>query len=304
MQLLSKRETPVQNIAYIAIMSAINVIFVLISSFLPILFLLLVFILPLTSVIVTIYCKKYFIPIYAITTIGLCLLVGYGLNIFDTFIYVIPSLITGIVFGFLLEKKLHVLYVLLINTAIQFGLSILTFFVLDKFIGSVSFFNSIYKMVGLGDYQFKAVLTNIFLYITAQIQILITYLLVKYELSRIQFEINLDIEYKFINYLITFFFVGLSVLSYFYFNEYTLVLILFVSPIIIYQIVSLILKRNICVYISLAVAVILFTFIFAVLYPHLMSPNHLISITIFFVMVTIIDFIYNYCLKPKGEKIK
>ena len=95
MNFLKKRETPVQNISYIGIMAAVNVVFVLISSFLPILFILLVFILPLTSVIVTIYCKKAYFPVYFVTNLALTFAVTSGFSVFDTFIYVLPSLISG-----------------------------------------------------------------------------------------------------------------------------------------------------------------------------------------------------------------
>ena len=111
MSLLKKRETPVQNIAYIGIMAAVNAVFVLISSLLPILFILLVFILPLTSVIVTMYCKKFYIPAYFIVTLALTFAITAGFSIFDTFIYVFPSLVTGCLFGLLIEKNVPGIYI-------------------------------------------------------------------------------------------------------------------------------------------------------------------------------------------------
>ena len=99
MEIFKKRETVTQNIAYMAIMSAINIIFVLLSNLVPGLLFLLVLILPLTSTVVTLYCKKVYYPVYAITTLGLCLAVAGGFSIFDALIYVFPSLIVGFVFG-------------------------------------------------------------------------------------------------------------------------------------------------------------------------------------------------------------
>ena len=99
MALFKKRETLVQNIAYMAIMAAINVIFVLLTALLPPLMFLMVFVLPLTSAVVTLFCKKRYFPIYFIVTIGLCMLASFGIYIFDTFFYVLPALISGFFFG-------------------------------------------------------------------------------------------------------------------------------------------------------------------------------------------------------------
>ena len=99
MELFKKRETPVENITYLGIMAAINVIFVLLTNVLPVLFFLIVFVLPLTSAVVTLFCKKAYFPIYFIVTLALCFLVNLGFHIFDTFLYVFPSLITGFLFG-------------------------------------------------------------------------------------------------------------------------------------------------------------------------------------------------------------
>ena len=88
-----KKETLVQNITYMAIMAAINVVFVLITVLVPFLFFLIVFVLPLTSTIVTLHCKKRYFPIYAVATIGLCMICTMW-QIGDTIFYVIPSVIS------------------------------------------------------------------------------------------------------------------------------------------------------------------------------------------------------------------
>ena len=138
MELFKKRETLIQNIAYMAIMAAVNVVFVLLSNVLPVLLFLLVFVLPLTSTIVTIYCKKRYFPIYFIVTLALCFGVSAGFSIFDTFIYVLPSLITGFIFGLFIEKQIPAIYTLIAATVIQYGLTILTFYVLGLIVDNVN----------------------------------------------------------------------------------------------------------------------------------------------------------------------
>lgn len=304
MSFLKKRETPVQNIAYIGIMAAINVVFVLISSILPVLFILLVFILPLTSVIVTMYCKKYYFPIYFVTTLALTFAITAGFSIFDTFIYVLPSLITGFVFGILIEKSFPAIYILIINTIVQFALTFLTFLFIDKVISQVNFFESIYQLIGLGSFKYKAVLTNIFTYIIAQMQIVLTYILVKYEMSRIDRELNLECKYRFVLYIVTLCCLAVTILSVFCFSDWSIILSLLVLPIAIFEAFDLLLQKRMVIYFAVGISLLIGIFIFAFLYNFIPNPNQLILIYVFFVLVTIIDFIFNYCLKPKAENIK
>lgn len=304
MSFLKKRESPVENIAYIGVMAAVNVVFVLISSLLPILFLLLVFILPLTSVIVTIYCKKIYIPVYFVTTVGLCLAVTAGFSIFDTFIYVIPSMITGFIFGISIEKNVPAIYILIINSIIIYLLTYLTFLFIDNIIGEVSFFNTIYQMIGLSTFEYKGVLTNIFTYIIAQIQIVLTYALVRYEARRINYDINLKVSNRFIMYLITFVGGILATLSVFFFQDAAVLLALIVLPICVYELTDLLIKKNAWIYFSVGVVTLIFIFLFAFLYNYVPSPNQLTLLYIFFGLITIIDLLFNYCLKTKDETIQ
>ena len=304
MNFLKKRETPVQNISYIGIMAAVNVVFVLISSFLPILFILLVFILPLTSVIVTIYCKKAYFPVYFVTTLALTFAVTSGFSVFDTFIYVLPSLITGFIFGLLIEKGISAIYILVINSIVQYLLTYLTFYVLDNLITHVNFFDSIYNLVGLSYFEFKGVLTNIFIYIIAQIQVLLTYILVRYEVNRIGIEINLKCENRFILYLVVLVFGLLTLFSALFFPSWATIFTLIILPIIFFELIELVMKIKPWIYVLLGVSLFASIFLFAFLTKYVQAPNQLVLLYVFFAFITIIDFIVNYCFKPKVEHIQ
>ena len=304
MTFLKKRETPVQNIAYIAIMAAVNVVFVTISCALPILFVLLVFLLPLTSVIVTIYCKKYYVPIYAIATLALCFGVSAGFSIFDTFIYVLPSLLTGIAFGLMIEKRVPAIYMIVSISILQYLLISLTFLAINNLIVQINFFNSIYSMIGLQNFPYKGVLTDILTFIIAEIQVAITYTLVKYEMKRADIEINLECKNRFILY-IALILNGISVvLSLYYFPSYSVLITLIALPIAVYLTIDLLLKRVIWVYISLGALAVAFAFIFAFVYSYISAPNQLSLIYIFFIGVTIIDTLFNYCFNAKLKNIE
>ncbi|MBO6280436.1 MAG: hypothetical protein J6M95_02520 [Bacilli bacterium] len=299
MNFVKKRETPVQSIAFIGIMAAIDVVFVLITSLLPILFILLVFLLPLTSVLVTLSCKKFYFPIYFIATLALCFGVTAGFSIFDTLIYVLPSLITGFIFGILIEKKVSAIYILIINSVVQYLLTYLTFLFLDKVIGQVSFFDSIYALIGLANFKFKGILTNIFTYVIAQIQIILTYIFVKYEMIRINMEINLEIKNRFLLYGLTLVGGILSVISVFFFPEVTILLTLVTLSITVYEVIDLLAKRNNVIYFVTGFSLIAFIFLFAFLYQFAPIPNQLVLLNALYLIITIVDFLFNYCFKTK-----
>ena len=285
-------------------MSAINVLFVTISNFLPILFLILVFVLPLTSVIVTILCKKAYLPLYFVVTFLLCFSVNLGFGIYDTFIYVLPALITGILFGLLIEKNVPAILILVTVSMVQFGLTYLTFFILDKFIIQVNFYESLYKLFGLTDFGYKTALTLIFTYIIAQIQVSLTYILVKYEVNRIGLEVNLEFKNKWLLYIPTVMFGVFSFVSYYVFPDWTILFILMNLAVVTYQFINLILSKTIWVYALVALSVVASIFLFAFLYQYIKAPNQLILVNIFFASITIIDILLNYCFKDKGKKIE
>ena len=304
MEIFKKRETLVQNIAYMAIMAAINVIFVLLSNILPVLLFLLVFVLPLTSTIVTIYCKKRYFPIYFVVTLLLCFVTSIGFNIFDTFIYVLPSLVTGFIFGLFIEKQIPAIYTLIVATIIQYGLTILTFYVLGKIVANINLTESIIVAFGLKDFVYKAVFIQVFLFLIAQIQTIISYIFVKYQVDRLGIEIKLTCEKPFIIYISFIVFAGITVLSYFYFPLYTIVLLLTSLPIYVYLLTTSIIKRKIWLWISIGAVHLLFIFLFAFLYQYVSAPNQFILILILFGLLTIIDFLDNYCFKQNTNNIK
>ena len=304
MELFRKRETAVQNIAYMAIMSAINIIFVLLSNILPVLLFLLVLILPLTSTIVTLYCKKKYYPVYALVTLGLCFAVAGGFSIFDALIYVFPSLIVGFLFGVSFERKVSAILIIVGATIVQFCLTYLTYFILTKIIDNFDVMMGLIKLFGLSEFEHLNIFLLIFLYIISQIQIVLSYLFIKLEIHKFGIEVNLDCHNRYFLYSITLFSTGLAILSYFYFPNWCLVFVITPLPIYIYETLQLILKRKKLNYVLLVIAHLSFIFLFAFLYRFVSSPNQLVLITTIYGLVTIIDILDNYCFIKNLNKLK
>ena len=300
MELFKKRETVIQNIAYMAIMSAINIIFVLLSNLLPVLLFLLILILPLTSTIVTLYCKKH----YAIVTLGLCLAVAGAFSIFDALVYVLPSLIVGFVFGISFEKKMPAILIIVGGAVVQFCLTHLTYFIFTKIITNFDVMYGIIKLFGMSDFPYLAELLLIFVYIISLIQIVLSYIFIKIQIYKFGIDINLGCKHRYLLYSVTILCSGLGVLSYFYFPNWTIVFTLVPIPIYVYEVTQLILKRRVLNYILVVIAHFAFIFLFAFLYKFVSAPNQLVLLIALTGLVTIIDFLDNYCFIQESNNLK
>ena len=93
-------------------------------------------------------------------------------------------------------------------------------------------------------------------------------------------------------------------LSIFFFPEWSLLFTLLVLPITVFELFDLSMKKNMVIYIVLGIGLIVSGFVFALLYPLTPSPNQLSLLYVLFAVVTIIDIIFNYCLKVNAYNIK
>lgn len=304
MELFKKRETVIQNIAYMAIMSAINIIFVLLSNLLPVLLFLLILILPLTSTIVTLYCKKRYYPIYAIVTLGLCLAVAGAFSIFDALVYVLPSLIVGFVFGISFEKKMPAILIIVGGADVQFCLTYLTYLIFTKIITNFDVMYGIIKIFGMSDFPYLEAFLLIFVYIISLIQIVLSYIFIKIQINKFGIDINLGCKRRYLLYSVTILCSGLGVLSYFYFPNWTIVFTLIPLPIYVYEVTQLILKRRVLNYVLVVIAHFAFIFLFAFLYKFVSAPNQLVLLVTLTGLVTIIDFFDNYCFIQESNNLK
>ena len=159
MKVFKKQETLVQNMAYMGLMAAVNVIFVVLTYFIPFLLFVLVFLLPLCSAIISYYCKKIYFPIYLVVVSTICLLIDPS----DTIFYVIPSLITGFLFGLFIQLKFPAVYIISITTIVQFGIS-LALLPLIRVISGRDVVIDMATMFQLQDYEYLNYVKYFFIY--------------------------------------------------------------------------------------------------------------------------------------------
>lgn len=278
--MFKKRETPIQNIAYLALMSAINVIFVLMSSLLPPLMFVLVFILPLTNTVVTLFCKKRYYPIFFIVTVGLCLLTTFSISMFDTFLYVIPSMVTGFIFGILIEKNIPSIHSLVLTTAIQYIFIVLTFYIINLIVPQQNFIDAFLSMFGLQNFKFKEVFIHVFCFLLASIQNLISYIVIKYEIPKLGYQFNHTIKFHFIEQIVIFASLILGVVTYFIYPPLVYIFVFIPLYYFISQIMEICISKNITLIIIEGAIILLSIFSFALLYSFPVKPLSIILLYI------------------------
>lgn len=294
MNLFKKRETIVENISYMAIMAAINVVFVLLTNFVPFLFLLIVFVLPLTSTIVILFCNKKYFLIYALATLGLCLIITIG----DTLFYVLPSIITGVIFGLLIEKGISNCWIIISGAIVQTVLTYASLPLIELFSG-VSVIDTFIKIFSLETFAYIDYLIPVTIFFISLMQTIISFMVVKDELEKLSKSTIDELSFKdetiliisitlltLLGIVFTFIYGPISYLS--------MCLIIFLS---ISLIASGFLKLNKWLSISIGLTLIVSFFLFASLYQYVKEPYSLLLISIFFLVPSFV--VYGYSLFKK-----
>ena len=186
MAVLKKKTTLVHHITYMGIMTAINLIFIVLATYVPFLMFIPIIILPFASAIVSYYCLKRYYVIYAVASVGLCLL----FNINDTIFYVVPAVITGFFIGFMLEKKMNPFWLILVSTVIEAALTF-AFIPLINLIGNVDIVATFLSAFKLDDFIYKTELTYLFIFFISLIQCGLTHFVLLSDAKKIGIDVNL-----------------------------------------------------------------------------------------------------------------
>lgn len=182
MALFSKKETLIRSMPLMAMMAAINVIFSLFTAFVPLLSVILIIFIPLTSTLVEVYCKDRYFPIYAIATLGLSVVVSLSAIDFTLF-YLIPSIVTGYVFGLMAKKNFPSLWGILIASILQTGISF-AFIPLIQLITEHNLIEDIIKILNVTDRTYFNNLLILMFFVVALIQTILSFIVVNNELRK------------------------------------------------------------------------------------------------------------------------
>ena len=217
MKILKKRETLLENMTFMAIIAAImviiNALLALGDMFFPIIGLVLALTLPILTTLVEVSCKDRYYPIFFSVTILLSL-VSTLWNIEATFYYLIPSLITGYIFGLCIKKRFPLVYGIFFASVIQgvliFALSRLVVLLFN--VDSIEVFLNLLQLAN-SDAARLIVFTTIFAF--SLIEISFSTLIISFEIER--FNISFNDEIKNEAFLDVFILVFISFMMIFYF---------------------------------------------------------------------------------------
>lgn len=199
---MKKNRTLANSITFIALMVAFNFIFALLMVYLPTFSLVLYVLLPFVTTITVLHVDKKYLSIYYISSILLTFIIN--LNGLDFIIFtLIPSLITGSVFGICLEKKVNSVTAILLSSFCQFVFSLLTIPLINAiYMNNQSIINVFRTFLGENrEYlTYKLFLPTVFAVSLAQN--IISFLIISSEINKFKVTINnsdeLSIAYSYI----------------------------------------------------------------------------------------------------------
>ncbi len=162
MRFFSERRTPSENLALMGMMAGLNAIVALLASWLPMSSFLIVLFLPLASALVGELCQgKYLLPYALAASLVALAVTAYDLS--GTLFYVIPAIISGTFYGFLIKKKILVAFLLFFSALLSLGLTIAALLAIKALYG-VDMLEVGFKILGVAGKESASVIVPALLF--------------------------------------------------------------------------------------------------------------------------------------------
>lgn len=287
--MFKKKETLLQNMAFMGIIAAINVILCALSTLFPIAGIFIMILLPFFSAMVTMLCKWKYYPIYFFASIGVALAATFWNTEFTLF-YLLPSLITGFLFGLCFIKKISGTYALLFTSIVQCGLIYLLLPIIKLIYGTdlITLFLTLFK---LNNHENIMIIVPSFIYLLSLIEMVLSYIVLTNEIKKFTQDI-IDENDR----LIKFISLGLAILviPFVFFAPNISYLLMFVSLFITISLfIDLVMKRYKLIIVLSSIALAIgFILIFA-LFNFVKMPYTLLLINTSNIFVSLLALLYN-----------
>lgn len=191
-----KRETPLQNIAFIAMMAAINGAFSVIISFIFGSAIVAALVLPCVNALAIYVLKPKWIAVYCITVIAIPLIVTcYDLT--TTLFYIIPAITAGLLYGALNKFRCPVALTILVCSLWTLGTTYLSFYLIG-IIYEIDMISGFLTAIGKGGSSFATALFPSLMFGVSWASISINHLVMYFIHEKLGFETR---EYSFEKYL-------------------------------------------------------------------------------------------------------
>ena len=297
MAIFKKKTTLVHHIAYMGLMTAINIIFVVLASFLSSMMVLLILLLPFSSAIVSYFCKKRFYIIYAIASIGICLLI----DPVNTFFYVVPAVISGFVIGVLLDNNVHPFWLVLCSSIINTAFSLAFIPLINLLGGFDDIASTILKALKLDGFTYKLELVFLFVYFLSLLQCALTHFVLVIDAKKIGIEVKEGMNNCAPLIVGLELFTLLSLAFSFFFTPLAFVFLAISIYFSTFVFMDLLMSKKIIVYVLLFILLLGSLILFAVFYQKITAPLGLMLVLLFPMSIGITSFIKNYLLKSPSN---
>lgn len=189
---MQAKKTLVQNLTFMALMAAINVIASIISMLEPFFSLPFMLVLPLVSTLVAIYCQNKYLLIYLASSLIVVTLSTLS-NLGNTLFYIIPAIITGTLFGYLIKKKMSLSMTILIGACVQL---ILTYvgLVLVELVLDQDFIFILIKVLGQESNPSMPLIIPSAIFILSLVQTVLSLFIIIEQLPKLKIVVNEEIN--------------------------------------------------------------------------------------------------------------
>ena len=279
-----------------AIMTAINLIFIVLATYVPFLMFLLILLLPFVSAVVSYFCQKRYYIIYAVASVGLCLI----FNIADTIFYIVPALCSGFFIGLMLDKKINPFWMILCSTIIEVTLTY-AFIPLINLLSNTNIVDTFLKIFKLQDFTYKQELMHLFILFIALTQCSLTHFVLLTEIRKLGVETDTHVAcfYPYIIGLQCSLIIGLILaLTY---PPLSLTFIALSFYFAIFLLIDIILSKKVLVYVLLGLSFLAAFFVFVLLYSKLEKPFGFNLFALFPLAVALVSFIKIYLPNAKSN---
>jgi len=287
--IFKKDRNTIQSIAFMSIMVALIVVLNLLTTFFPYLFFLIVFIVPFVSLVITLTCKKIYIPIFLISSIGICL-VSTIWNFQTTLFYITPALISGFILGFCIDKKWPQTLLIFFPSIIYFGFTYLSVPIIEA-VYKINIINAILETLKLIDkpYIYDIVPSTIFLF--SFLQAILSYMIIRNYQKQLEFElIERDRDFIICS-IFALIFLLISIILIFFNTATSLLMMCFFIIFSSYCIIVSLINLNKLVIVLDSIFLIISIVLFLLLYKYFDGKKGMILIGAFFLLGYIVSLV-------------
>jgi hypothetical protein len=186
MKFLHQRKGAAQNLAFLGLMCALNAVVATLSTLVPLSSLFVIIFLPLVSSLTVILCEDKYTLVYVIAAIALSLSVT-AYDITATLFYIIPAIIVGALYGFLLKKGFPTAYLIFVAALLEMALNYAALPLIQLMTGK-DFLATLVGLLGLGSDAFVPKLYPTLIFAYSLMEVVLSHLVTSSVITTLKIE--------------------------------------------------------------------------------------------------------------------